>query len=171
MDRGGELRVLLLHPLRTASSLKRSWVRHRDDWVSYWLTNCNEAQVALDGIIEARLDRHPRFLLRFMVDIPPYFGMLVGNPAADSSGDRPFVRVQPLAVSKFVGRGSVVTFEKTPSLVKAPEKVPSQVETPFDYYAHDLLTQWEIGVEDEELLEQRRRALRKAGDIRPRRHR
>jgi hypothetical protein len=159
LERGGEVRVLLLHPLRAASSLKRSWVRHHDDWVSYWRTNCDEAEVALGGIIEARLDRYPRFHLRFMVDIPPYFGMLVGSPATEGNGERPFVRVQPLAVSKYVGRGSVVTFEK----------IPSQIETPFDYYAHDLLAQWEIGVKDQELVEQRRSVLRKASGVRSRR--
>jgi hypothetical protein len=51
--RGGLLRVLLLHPKRVAESLDRTWARHRGEWKQYWLTNCNEAQIALDGIIEA----------------------------------------------------------------------------------------------------------------------
>jgi hypothetical protein len=147
---GGELHVLLLHPVEVSSSLRQGWTRHNDDWVRYWLTNCNEAQVALDGILEARLDRMFGFHLRFMVDIPPYLGMLVGRPGGQPHPDKPsFVRIQPIAVSNFVGRGSVITFEQ----------IRGETNTPFEYYAADLWAQWEIGSVDENLMRRRRSAL------------
>jgi hypothetical protein len=147
---GGELRVLLLHPVMVASSLRKGWTRHNDGWVRYWLTNCHEAQVALDGILEAGMDRMPGFQVRFMADIPPYLGTLVGRPAVRFDPGAPcFVRVQPVAMSNFVGRGSVMTFER----------LRGETDTPFAYYAADLLAQWEVGVEDEDLLQRRRLAL------------
>ena len=150
LAQGGELRVLLLHPASVASSLRQTWTRHNDDWVRYWLTNCNEAQVALDGILEARMDQMPGFHLRFMTDIPPYFGMLVQRSIGRRPlGGRSFVRVQPLAVSAFIGKGSVITFED----------IQGAADTPFEYYSTDLWAQWEIGRADEDLLERRRRAL------------
>jgi hypothetical protein len=85
LARHGEAKVLLLHPVRIASSLEGSWVGHREEWIRYWLTNCNEAQVALDAIIEAGLDRASGFQLKFMTEIPPYFGVLVGDPAAPAA--------------------------------------------------------------------------------------
>ena len=147
---GGLLRVLLLHPMRVAESLDRTWARHRGEWKQYWLTNCNEAQIALDGIIEAGLDRQPTFKVKFLADIPPYFGMLVGDPDATRwQSPRPFVRVQPLAVSMFVGRGSVMTFEQ----------VPGNGCTPFAYYAADLNAQWDVASADPDFVQQRRAAL------------
>ena len=88
--------MLLPHPKKVAESLDRTWTRHRTDWKQYWLTNCNEAQIALDGIIEAELDRQPTFKVKFLTYIPPYFGMLVGDPNATRwRHPRPFVRVRP----------------------------------------------------------------------------
>ena len=77
----GELRVLLLHPRRAGDSLESMWVRHQKEWVSYWQTNCNEAQVAIDAIIDAGLDKMRGFHLRFFTEIPPFFGMLAGAMA------------------------------------------------------------------------------------------
>jgi hypothetical protein len=156
--RGGLLRVLLLHPKKVAESLDRTWTRHQADWKQYWLTNCNEAQIALDGIIEADLDRQPTFKVKFLADIPPYFGMLVGDPdAVRWRHPRPFVRVQPLAVSMFVGRGSVVTFEY----------VPGNDCTPFAYYAKDLNAQWAVALDDPDFVHQRRAALMATTSIVP----
>jgi hypothetical protein len=150
LERGEELRVLILHPVRVDASLRTSWAGHRDEWIRYWKTTCNEAQTAVDAIVDARLDRHPRFQLRFMTELPPYFGMLIGGPdTAAQQSQRPFVRVQPLAVSKFVGQGSVVTFVR----------IVSAAQTPFSYYAHDLQARWEMGIADEDFAQQRRASL------------
>ncbi len=147
---GGILRVLLLHPKKVAESLDSTWTRHREDWKQYWLTNCNEAQIALDGIVQAGLDQQPSCTVRFLTDIPPYFGMLVGDPEASRwRHPRPFVRIQPLTVSRFVGRGSVVTFEQ----------IPRNDCTPFAYYAADLIAQWDAALDDPEFVQQRRAAL------------
>jgi hypothetical protein len=151
LERDGELRVLLLHPRKAVDSLGVTWVRHRKEWVSYWITNCNEALVALDAIVEAGLDTAKGFQVKFMTEIPPYFGMLVGEPATPKppGPERSFVRVQPLAVSKFVGRGSVITFEQ----------IFGAVDSPFKYYAEDMMEQWNIALEDADLLRKRRKAL------------
>jgi hypothetical protein len=150
IHRGNELKVLLIHPVAVAEGLMGSWAGYRDEWVRYWVTNCNEALVALDAIIEAELDRVRGFSIRFMTKMPPYFGMLIGDPNENNASSlNPLVRVQPIAISKFVGRGTVITFEK----------IKRKVETPFDYYAQDLLAQWDEGVEDIELIGQRRQAL------------
>ena len=76
--------------------------------------------------------------------------MLVGDPDASRwRHPKPFVRVQPLAVSMFVGRGSVVTFEC----------VPGNDRTPFAYYAKDLNAQWAVALDDPDFVHQRRAAL------------
>jgi hypothetical protein len=150
VEQGGRLRVLLIHPTKVAESLAHTWPGQRADWTRYWLTNCHEAQIALDGMIEAGLDRHPRFEVRFLTGVPPYFGMLVGEPDGRRwRHPRPYVRVQPLAVSMFVGRGSVVTFEQ----------IPGNDQTPFAYYAADLDAQWETALADPDLIHRRRAAL------------
>jgi hypothetical protein len=150
VDNGGLLRVLLIHPEKVAESLGKTWVSKREDWGRYWLTNCNEAQVALDSMIEAGLDQRSGFEVKFFTYLPPYFGMLVGEPDASRwRHQRPFVRVQPLAVSMLVGRGSVVTFEQ----------VPGNDCTPFAYYAADLDAQWETALDDPDLIWRRRAAL------------
>lgn len=155
VEDGGRLRVLLIHPTKVADLLDRTWTRHQADWKQYWLTNCHEAQIALDGMVEAGLDRRPGFQLRFLTDIPPFFGMLVGTPDAGHwRAPRAFVRIQPLAMSMFVGRGSVLTFEQ----------VPRNDCTPFAYYSADMNAQWDIAVEDPELVDRRRAALSGAGD-------
>jgi hypothetical protein len=150
----GELRVLLLHPQRAGDSLENMWVRHQEEWVSYWQTNCNEAQVALDAIIDAGLDKMQGFHLRFLTEIPPFFGMLSGWPS--ESTDRwqrgSFVRIQPLTFSRFVGRGSVITFEL----------INNVRHSPFAYYAEDMMEQWRTATEDADLVEKRRKALRQA---------
>jgi len=104
----------------------------------------------LDGIIEAGLDQRPGFKVKFLTHIPPYFGVLVGEPDASRwHHPRPFVRVQPLAVSMFVGRGTVVTFEQ----------VPGNDCTPFSYYAADLNAQWETALDDPDFIRWRRADL------------
>jgi hypothetical protein len=76
--------------------------------------------------------------------------MLVGDPDATRWHDpRPFVRVQPLAVSMFVGRGSVATFEQ----------IPGNGCTPFTHYATDLNAQWDVALDDPDFVQQRRAAL------------
>jgi hypothetical protein len=152
LGRGGELRVLLLHPRRAADSLDVTWVRHREEWIKYWITNCNEALVALDAIVQAGLDATNGFHVKFMTEIPPYLGTLVGDPTPSNArgSERSFVRVQPLAVSKFQGRGSVITFEQ----------ISSTADSPFNYYAEDLMEQWNVALEDADLIRERRAALR-----------
>jgi hypothetical protein len=52
-------------------------------------------------------------------------------------------------MSMFVGRGSVMTFEQ----------VPGNGCTPFAYYATDLNAQWDVALDDPDLVRQRRAAL------------
>jgi hypothetical protein len=152
LRRGGELRVLLLHPRKAAESLDVTWVRHREKWIEYWMTNCNEALVALDAIVQAGLDANSGFQVRFMTEIPPYLGTLIGGPTPSNAQgpERSFVRVQPLAVSKFEGRGSVITFEQ----------ISGTSNSPFNYYAEDLMEQWNVALKDADLIRERRAALR-----------
>ena len=150
MQSGGEVRVLLIHPQMAADSLESSWVRHREDWVGYWKTNCNESQIAVDAIIQSGLDKLPGFHIRFMRELPPYFGILATNSFhSDSFGSQSFVRVQPLTCSQYVGRGVVLTLERT----------PASANSPFQYFAVDLLNQWQVAIVDHRFLEGRRRTL------------
>jgi hypothetical protein len=151
LGRGGEMRVLLLHPRKVAESLDVTWVRHRKEWIRYWKTNCNEALVALDAIVEADLDAASGFHVKFMTEIPPYLGTLVGDlmPPSAQGLERSFVRVQPLAVSKFEGRGSVITFEQ----------ISGTADSPFNYYGEDLIAQWNVAMEDADLIRERRGIL------------
>lgn len=149
--RGGEAYVLIIHPREVINSLQSSWVQSNEEWVRYWKTNINEAQIAVDAILEAQLDQMPGFHLRFMCQLPPYFGILASNSFSSQDFDsRSFVRVQPLTFSQYVGRGVVLTLEK----------LPSSEGSPFLYFADDLLRQWEIASEDESFLDDRRRAIR-----------
>jgi hypothetical protein len=145
-DEGHVLRVLLIHPTEVASALGRSWAGRNPAWLSYWRTNCNEALTALDAIIEADLHRHPRVHVRFMTELPPYFGILVGDPSASNlTRRRPYVRIQPLTVSRFVGKGTVMTFERT----------HDSNQTPFAYFSEDLDAQWGAATDGRVLIEER----------------
>lgn len=77
--RGGEVYVLIIHPQEVLNSLQSSWVQSNEKWVEYWKTNINEAQIAVDAILEAQLDQMPGFHLRFMRQLPPYFGILASS--------------------------------------------------------------------------------------------
>ena len=147
---GGHARVMLIHPRRVARSLRSSWPRRSDEWLSYWMINCNEAQIAVDAILDAGLDRMPGFELRFMSELPPFLGILVTDTEQIEGADRSsFVRVQPLTMSKFIGRGVVVTFQN----------VGESGSSPFGYFAQDLLRQWEVAIDDPPYLDRRRRAI------------
>ncbi|WP_157978428.1 MULTISPECIES: hypothetical protein [Nocardia] len=150
VDEGHTLRVMLIHPTKVASSLNNSWASHNAEWMSYWRTNCNEALVALDAIIGADLHTHPLVRVRFMTELPPYFGILVGDPNAPNLVRRnPHVRVQPLAVSQFIGKGTVMSFERT--------RNPN--ETPYGYFSKDLEAQWSVAIDDVDLVQERVAAL------------
>ncbi|GAA1840588.1 hypothetical protein GCM10009772_17790 [Pseudonocardia alni subsp. carboxydivorans] len=111
--------------------------------------NCNEAQVAVDGIVEAGLDRMAGFELRFMEELPPSLGVLALDAEhLEDAGRSSFVRVQPLTASKWIGKGTVLTFQATGSR-----------QDPFTYFASDLLEQWRVAAPDERFLEERGDAL------------
>ena len=108
----------------------------------------------MELVVEGQYARSPAVSsphqVKFLVDIPPYFGMLVGDPSSTRwRHPRPFVRVQPLAVSMFVGRGSVVTFEQ----------VPGNDCTPFAYYSADLNAQWDLASYESDFVQRRRADL------------
>jgi hypothetical protein len=148
--RGGEARVLLTHPERVKDSLRSTWTRHDETWMTYWITNCNEAQVAVDGILDSGLDREHGFEVRFMCELPPILGILaLDAKALAQAGRKSFVRIQPLTVSKWIGRGVVLIFEK----------LAGSRPTPFDYFAEDLLEQWRVAAADEPYLIRRRQDL------------
>jgi len=145
--RGGRAHVLLLHPERVRESLDFAWARYDDDWRTYWTTNCNEAQVAVDGILEARLDREQGFQVRFMCELPPNLGILaLDSHSLNEAGKGSFIRVQPLTFSKWIGRGTVMTFKKT----------GRNSANPFEYFSEDLYEQWRVAAIDDEYISRRR---------------
>jgi hypothetical protein len=147
---GGSLRLMIIHPEAVRRSLSTSWAGRSSEWTTYWITNCNEAQVAVDAILDGKLEKHVALELRFMLELPPYLGTLALDAGSTSSaGPGSFVRVQPIAPSQYIGRGTVITFGKH----------RGRSDTPFDYFAADLESQWHVAVVDQEYLRRRRAAL------------
>jgi hypothetical protein len=159
LNRGGHVRVLLLHPEVVANSLQQTWPQHNQEWLSYWLTNCNEAEVALDAILWRGLDQSPRFEIKFMTELPPYFGTFVGgsfsvNAAEASESAECYVRVQPLTFSRYVGRGTVITFRP----------VANSTDSPYEYFLTDLINQWQVASDDGQLIARRKAHLGVTGE-------
>jgi TIR domain len=150
LERGGQVRILLIHPELVRKSLSLNWPAHAKEWMSYWITNCNEAQIAVDVILHTELDALPGFQLRFMRELPPSLGILASDDVDPAqAGIHSFVRIQPISVGNWIGRGIVVAFRKLRDIENSP----------YEYFSSDLLNQWNVAIEDQRYLAQRRRAL------------
>jgi hypothetical protein len=150
LERGGQVRILLIHPELVRKSLSLNWPAHAEEWKTYWITNCNEAQIAVDGILHAGLDVLLGFQLRFMRELPPSLGILASDDVDPAqAGIHSFVRIQPISVGNWIGRGIVVTFRKLRGIESSP----------YEYFSSDLLNQWNVAVADQCYLARRRSAL------------
>ena len=143
---GGRFHIMLVHPVEVRHYMANSWINRDESWTQYWMTNCNEAQIALDNILLNRLDRLSGFDVKFMAELPPYFGTLITTSPSSMRPD--LVRIQPLTVSREVGRGSVFTFRQM-----------DRWATPFEHYASDLRSQWKSCVDDRNFIASRCAAL------------
>jgi hypothetical protein len=129
LERGGQARILLIHPELVRKSLSLNWPAHAKEWKTYWITNCNEAQIAVDGILDAGLDALPGFQLRFMQELPPSLGILAADDVDPAQARiHSFVRIQPISVGNWIGRGIVVTFRKLRGIANSP----------YEYFSSDL---------------------------------
>jgi hypothetical protein len=150
LERGGQARILLIHPELVRKSLSLNWPAHAKEWETYWITNCNEAQVAVDGILVAGLVALRGFQLRFMRELAPSLGILASDDVDPAqAGIHSFVRIQPISVGNWIGRGIVVTFRKLRGIDNSP----------YEYFSSDLLNQWNVAVEDQHYLARRQSAL------------